>query len=366
MPNKWESDYNRMIALARQRVAGGNGKMRTMYLDMYRVLAESLLRLNNDIASGRISDIRGVRMRRAFQEMAENLGADFTRIIKREIEDSVELIKVAHEEAIRNASAITGVAVNSNITVLVDDALESSVIRKGLIPEYNYRTLINRGISDLKDDINRLISSGIARGVAPEQLGKELAVMMSRNDQEFQAVLRNLGPRGGRLANSMKEIDPKDLTRAKNLLFDARRIAVTEVANAYHEADRIASVESEVVAGMKWQVSGRHYGLPTSPDSCTFLHETDQYGLGAGVFYPETCPSLQHPFCACYTLKTFRDPVDWGTPKEEPSAPKMYDERGLRRFFKGKTANFRERQTDRINRLNQLAYDSYKGNLVPS
>lgn len=162
------------------------------------------------------------------------------------------------------------------------------------------------------------------------------------------------------MLDSMMQIDRDDIVKAKSFLKQARRIAVTETGNAYHEANRVASIQSEVTGHVRWRVSGRHYGLPTTPDSCTYNFEADQFGLGEGVFYAHTVPPLQHPYCGCFTEMRVRPVEEWDDPKPEPDPPREISERGARRFYKGKSTSHRLTNVERTNELNRLSYQVFQ------
>lgn len=359
-----EREYNQIILNARRELSGANGELRAVYIRIYEATAEALLRIDADLGAGRITDARASVLRRNLITMVDSLGIEAKEIIGGSMDRGIRLIENSHTEGMQRVASVLGVERSlPPVRGVRDTALSQYLVRRGLAPQYNYRTLIDLDIADLKTAVERTISSGIARGISADRLTKELALTMSQNDPEFNAVLRELGPRGGRMLKSMKEIDQADIVKAKSFLKSARRIAVTEVGNAYFEANRVASVQSEVISYVHWEVSGRHYGLPTTPDSCTYNHEADQFGLGEGMFYPQTVPPLQHPYCGCYTTNKIRDPEQWGEPKPEPDPPRTVDERGLRRFYKDQSTAHRERNVKRTNDLNRLAYKAWKGEI---
>jgi len=359
-----EYTYNKIILKARNELAGSNGKLRNVYIRIFQTVAESLVRIDQDVSSGRITTVRANRLRADLLKMADRVGGESIKIVSDSITEGIDLIENSHNRGMREVARIVGSSATLNpIEGLEEGALEVYLKRRGLAPEYNYKTLIKLDIANLKNDMERAIASGIQRGVSPDRLTKEIGWVLSKNDPEFQRVLKNLGPRGGKIANAVDDLDTAQIIRAKSFLKDVRRIAVTETGNAYHEANRIASVKSPVIKAVKWQVSGRHYGLPTSPDSCTYNHESNQFGLGEGVFYSDTVPPLQHPYCACYTLNVLKEPQNYGEPDLIPQAPRTVNEKGLRRFYKGKTKSHRLTNVERTNQLNRLAYQAFKGEL---
>lgn len=364
MPD-WKTDYNEFVLNARNSIMGKGGTAKETYLQMYRAVAQALVDFDEAVSKGRVTDIRSPILRRNLGRMLEGLKQTLPKIMESGLDEATGTAIRAHIVGMQNAIRATGTEIPNlknvidNFEKLKTNALSYVPMRQGLDPNFTYRTYLNLGITNLRREIDLAIASGIQRGIPADEFTKELALKMSKNDPEFNKVLQNLGPRGGKLRNGMKNVNiPKDqVRRAKSFLYQARRIAVSEVNNAYNEADLLATREATVVGYNEWQVSGRHYGLPSTPDACTFNYEVDQFGLGEGVFHVETTPSLLHPFCGCYTLKIFREPEEWDTEREPPPPLKEHNERGYRRFFKGKSTAHRNRNLDLVNEKNKLAYE---------
>ena len=117
-------------------------------------------------------------------------------------------------------------------------------------------------------EIENVVLSGIARGQSARDMSNQLSKFM-------------LGGGTG-MGTSV---------RAK-----AMRLARTEINNAYWESARRASIESPVVKGIRWELSGRH----PEYDVCNILAESDLFELGIGVYPAEYLPAKPHPNCLCY------------------------------------------------------------------
>lgn len=78
--------------------------------------------------------------------------------------------------------------------------------------------------------------------------------------------------------------------------YAAKRLARTELNNAFHATQVRQAVEDPYVVGMKWEVSGSH----PKPDEC------DDYARGGdkgdGVYEPRKVPAKPHPQCLCYVV----------------------------------------------------------------
>ena len=83
-------------------------------------------------------------------------------------------------------------------------------------------------------------------------------------------------------------------------LYNLKRIARTEMANAGHRAVIESTINVPSVIGYKWQLSAGH---PVT-DICDFYASIDM-GLGKGVFTKEAVPrSKAHPHCMCLLIPT--------------------------------------------------------------
>lgn len=148
----------------------------------------------------------------------------------------------------------------------------------------SFRTLINNNIGDAAPDLDRIINAGLANGFSSQRLTKDIATLL----ESGYASLGDYGIRSG------------SVTGAATVMSDARRIAVTEINNAYREANTAALKEASIVAAAKWSLSGRHDGLPSSPDECDDIAAASSPGYPPGYYTPDDWPLAPHPHCGCY------------------------------------------------------------------
>jgi hypothetical protein len=263
------------------------------------------------------------------EELAIRLGATYD-------EAAAEAMRIAiagHQQGLAAAGDLAGRTVAASFATIPQQVIETMMLRRGLGVATTFRTLINRNIERLAGEVDAYLTSAVARGVSGRRGSIELAQILARDDRAVAAVLKTFN---GSLSRAMRAGVPEDIvTRGRSLLFDARRIMVTETNTAYFEADRAAAVESPVVDLVFWQVSGRHYGLPSSPDVCTVYHEGDHHGYGPGLFNPQNVPAKPHPFCACYTLPQTREPGTWDDPKRPIPTPRTASEGQVERILEG-------------------------------
>ena len=89
----------------------------------------------------------------------------------------------------------------------------------------------------------------------------------------------------------------KTKLHGRNVQFDAARLLRTERANAFREADRMASAKNIGTKGIKWM---RSNNMDPNCSMCDKFAHHDE-GLGIGVYKPENLP-VSHPQCKCYTV----------------------------------------------------------------
>lgn len=90
--------------------------------------------------------------------------------------------------------------------------------------------------------------------------------------------------------------------------YAAKRLARTEINNAFHEAQKIEG-ESPFVRGVQWNLSNSHPAKKgAKPDKCDVYANADPFDLGRGVYPADQVPDKPHPNCLCYmTHQTVSD-----------------------------------------------------------
>jgi hypothetical protein len=79
--------------------------------------------------------------------------------------------------------------------------------------------------------------------------------------------------------------------------YAAKRLARTELNNAFHTTQIDQRKGDPFVTGMKWELSGSH----PRPDACNDYADSAHYSGGdPGVFKVENVPRKPHPQCLCF------------------------------------------------------------------
>lgn len=78
--------------------------------------------------------------------------------------------------------------------------------------------------------------------------------------------------------------------------YAAKRLARTELNNAFHATNILMGEANPYVEGMKWNLSRGH----PRADRCDDLARGSSRGKPEGVYTTGQCPSKPHPQCLCY------------------------------------------------------------------
>lgn len=366
MPNKYESFYNKAVLDARRAVYGRTGPYESSVRRIYDILARALADLIEEADLKRIPDDRFMTLKMMIIELLDKYGRDLQRGLATDIRQAMDMAVKGHRDGIKAAAVIEGLAVSRRFEFVPEDVIRLMAIKRGLSASITFRALIKRGLESHSQFVDDFIGSMLARGVSADRGAVLLARTLSANNPDLEAAIRELGKFRGRslLENirheNLADMDPAVVKEARQLLYEMRRITVSEINSAYNEADRVSAARSPMVKGLKWQLSGAHAGLPSSPDVCDILAEQDMHGLGSGVYYPETTPGLPHPHCGCSTSTVFRNPEEWDKPKDTPVSPRPVTPENVRAIFPEATEKFIERQVGIANRYAEMAHDAWK------
>lgn len=118
----------------------------------------------------------------------------------------------------------------------------------------------------------------LANGLVDRAINREL--LLGRNWQELARAVRpyiNPDTPGG-------------------VSYAAKRLARTELNNAFHRTQIGMAAENPWVEGQKWNLSRSH----KKPDRCDELARGHSKGLSPGVYEVGSVPSKPHPQCLCY------------------------------------------------------------------
>jgi len=368
---EWERSYRNAVNAARTTALNSNGVPRAAVEQMYLLYAQMLRDVDRDFGTGTITEARKERLRNQILARLDRLAGQLQTTFGIQRTNSIEAAVMGHRNGIE-AVRITGLSVTANFAQVPEATAEFMLQRRGIWGSKNYQTLIGRGLQQMGGEVDRFLNSAISRGVSAERASQELAGMIARNDPRMLGLINQGRLRKSAIRSALRnaEIDLDTFKKARTTLSDARRIMVTEINTAFREADLLAGYQSPVVGYKRWRVSGRHFGLPSSPDVCSLYYESDLFGQGQGVFPILNLPSTPHPNCGCFQQDIMRPPNEWQQPKppaQEP--PRIQGEAALRTLrsaalrnrqlaegLRKATDNHLKRQIALANEYNDLAY----------
>ena len=364
MPDDPHRSYNEALYESRRRFLAAGGPREQLLRQLYNEYAGMLIRIQQEADDQVITAERAKRLRRHVRQEMRRLQERLVRSLGDGAHRAAQLAADGHQAGLTAASNAAGVGIDFDFEKVPRRALEQMMVRRGLGQSATFKTLIRRNVEEAAPDIDRAITSAVARGVSNQRLTKEIAHELARGNKELQEALGNLGPRGGRTLQAIQEdieVPEGQLQRAKRLLYDARRIAVSEINTAYTEANRTSMVESPVVDLVRWKTSTRHDGLASSPDICDYFERANLHGFGGGLYHPGTAPANPHPFCMCWCRAVLKDPEDWGSGNREVPEPDEASAAGVKEVLAGApggrklTDAFVDRQAKVANRHLKLA-----------
>jgi hypothetical protein len=114
--------------------------------------------------------------------------------------------------------------------------------------------------------VERAINSALARGATVAELASDVKSMINPNTN------------GG-------------------VSYAAKRLARSEINNAYHSQSIDTARDKPWITGMRWNLSKSH----PRRDRCNELSEAD-HGQGPGIYGMGQVPSKPHPQCLCYVV----------------------------------------------------------------
>lgn len=310
--------YRRALLLARDR---GYQLNRHGVTRLYLAFAAILNRLAAEEDTAVLTPERAERFRQEIDAMLRELHRALVDIteesVGRTLIDLVEIHRQATDALFRRFGQRMVLSVDWG--GIPARALASMLSRPNAA---TFQTLYRRRIQALAPEIDTFLDAAVSRGVSAGRGAKDLARLLARQDPQLVRLLERADAltedlhRGASVIDfEAYGLDEADTKALRGLLYDARRIQVSETNNALRAANDAAVEESPTVLATQWQRSGRHH----VPDVCDMLAEQNAFGYGPGFYPAGRFPVAPHSHCACYAGRAiFRPPSEWNQPK--PSA----------------------------------------------
>lgn len=168
----------------------------------------------------------------------------------------------------------------------------------------SWRTTLREYVDHAAAEIDRIIRIGLLSDVPPTVLARRLRPYV-QGAQTFYEAFPSKPDAFAAMRTQWRRLPESLRGAAREVNYNARRIAETEVHAARIEAVRQHGLGDPLVAGYRWTLSPDR-GSGRVPDICDALATNDFYGGGPG-WYPKTkVPMIPHPFCRCGLTPTMR------------------------------------------------------------
>jgi ABC-type amino acid transport substrate-binding protein len=310
MPNP-SAVYREALLEARSR---GFALGRASVLQMLEGYAAAIAGIEKDVSEKAITPERATVLRRQLDGAIESITALVNRVTQDGMDFTIAAVVDAHEQAVAFLAERYGQA---GLAVRFDrvPAQTVAVLNARRENAANFRTLVKLHAEDAVADVDRLLTSAVARGVSSKRLTDDLVKLLEGRGSAVRE--QDYGLAG-------------ELTDAKSLRANMRMIAVSEINNALRESNAQALVANGMVLAAQWTLSGNH----PDEDACDGLARSDFYGFGPGYYDPRVWPIAPHPHCGCYQGDVLMRPVsEWtsarGAVRPILGEPDVYRLKGL-------------------------------------
>lgn len=150
----------------------------------------------------------------------------------------------------------------------------------------------------------RTVATYLARGQNGIGLSQRVYRTRQLADGFVDRAVNRVILQGGSWQDIAKSVKPMIDPNVKGgVSYAAKRLARTELNNAFHTTQKASAEINPFVLGVQWHLSRSH----KTPDEC------DEYARGhskrkpAGIYLPEDLPTKPHPQCLCFTTNEMMD-----------------------------------------------------------
>ena len=199
---------------------------------------------------------------------------------------------------------------------------------ENISPAGTWRTLIRTHVRNAAQEAHRIVRLAIAEGADPTELARRLRRYVT-GSESFGPLFESVPTATG----DVLKLDMRKLPRtlrgaARQMEYNARRIAFTEAHNARAEAEIQHFATDPMVKAVRWTLAPDR-GSAKVPDVCDVLAGADYYGLGPGVYPITKVPPKGHPFCRCETMPVIRGMSKMTDPKPDPARVLAYEDANI-------------------------------------
>lgn len=154
----------------------------------------------------------------------------------------------------------------------------------------------------------RTVATYLARGQNGIGLSQRVYRTRQLADGFVDRAVNRVILQGGSWQDISKEVKPMiDPATPGGVSYAAKRLARTELNNAFHTTQQASAEVNPFVLGLRWHLSTSH----TTKDICDELAHGHSKDKPAGVYVPSELPHKAHPQCLCYTSNEMMEEDDF-------------------------------------------------------
>ena len=257
-----------------------------------------------------------------FEKLKKNTRKEFLLIIKEQEEEIEYIFEEAAKEIEKNQNKISDIAalllflkklfskMNSDIYSVINKNLKKVIDVYGDI-DLHYMTDITsneyilNSIEKYSNDNKKDVVNTILKGL----IYADLLSLKKRCTKSINRTLNLLKKKVNNLSNKSDDITISEIitdteniinpkVKDKKLLYDANRLARTNLIHSVREIIKENAKDNIFNIGIKWELSPDHWDRMPDGDECDVYAENDMYGLGIGIFPVDEVP-FQHINCLC-------------------------------------------------------------------
>lgn len=261
---------------------------------------------------------QAVAVARESRKMWLTMERDFATISQQTAQTAAESVVGLHRKVLEQ---ITSAVRQPGLNVALGGTSAKALIASLNMPGAGtFKTVYRRHLVQAVPQIDEMLQRSALAGISSGQVTTDLLGIMTANEPAVLARLPSASTlhRGGfgKIDLAKYGMIDADVSKVRTMLYDARRIAVSQTNNTLRESNRQSMLDGGLVLAAKWQTSGRH----STEDACDILAQANVYGYGPGMYPPEHWPFAPHPHCGCMQggpVRT-RRPSEWKSPKPDP------------------------------------------------
>jgi hypothetical protein len=199
-------------------------------------------------------------------------------------------------------------AVNKNIRAasptIANAAAEAERVLQALLFQAAGKRVSEALVSAQRAYAQRTVATYLARG----ENGIGLSERVYRTKQLANGLVDRAVNRailqGAGWQQIAREVKPMiDPGTPGGVSYAAKRLARTELNNAFHTTQKASAEINPWVLGLRWHLSRSH----TRPDKCDEILLGHSEGKPLGVYVPSELPRKPHPQCLCFTSNEMMD-----------------------------------------------------------